>query len=106
MLHSKLCFVENPKPRPRKRATPSRGSTRSIKFKPHPIGRAKESNMRKRALSWAAAVIGAVALMVLISGCDGAGGGGILNAILPDGITEPAGIVPTATGSLTVTTGG
>ena len=62
--------------------------------------------MRKRALSWAAAVIGAVALMVLISGCDGAEGVGILNAILPDGITEPAGIVPTATGSLTVTTGG
>src|SRR3989338_753153 len=92
MLCSKLCFVENLKPRPRKRAMLSRGSTRSIEFKSHPDGWAKEINMRNRALSWTVAAIGAVVLMVLVSGCGGAEGIGVLSAILPGGITEPAGI--------------
>src|SRR3989344_3439071 len=91
MLCSKLCFVENLKPRPRKRAMPSRGSTRSIKFKSYPNGWAKEINMRKRALSWAVGVI------LAVFGCSE-----IVNTLLPGGVADPAGIVPVASGSATL----
>src|SRR3989338_5855484 len=87
MLCSKLCFVENLKPRPRKRAMLSRGSTRSIEFKSHPDGLAKEINMRKRALSWAVGLILAVVVGFAVSGC-----GGMLNALLPSGVADPSGI--------------
>src|SRR3989338_1293010 len=87
MLCSKLCFVENLKPRPRKRAMLSRGSTRSIEFKSHPDGWAKDTNTREGSLSSAVTLIVPVVFGFGVSGC-----GGMLNGLLPSGVADPSGI--------------